>query len=141
MEKIYSEVEEKIKKEEGMVGHKLKVRERDLVGVECGEELLRLVTASGDPGLVACLSQEQREVMEEASVRQNERVRSRVEEEVQERLREERRGTEASPVLKVRVVDARQEEENSRCSGILTVWRPTGEADVLKEGRSVDLLS
>merc|ERR1719430_2768169 len=58
---------------------------------------------------------------------------------VQERLKEERRGTEASPMLKVRIVDARQEETtNARCtSGFLTVWRPTGEADVLKERRFV----
>ena len=141
VQKIYCEVEEMVKKEEGIVGQKLKVKEKDLVGVECGEELLRLVTASGDPGLVACLNQEQREAMEEAGRRQSERVRSKVEEVVQERLREERRGAEASPMLRVRIVDARQEEEeegtNSRCSGLLTVWRPTGEADMLKEGRSV----
>ena len=141
VQKIYREVEEMVKKEEGIVGQKLKVKEKDLVGVDCGEELLRLVTASGDPGLVVCLSQEQRDAMEEAGRRQSERVRSKVEEVVQERLREERRGTEASPMLKVRIVDARQEEAtNGRCSsGLLTVWRPTGEADVLKEGRSVDL--
>ena len=140
VQKIYCEVEEMVKKEEGIVGQKLKVKEKDLVGVECGEELLRLVTASGDSGLVACLNQEQREAMEEAGRRQSERVRSKVEEVVQERLREERRGAEASPMLRVRIVDARQEEEegtNSRCSGLLTVWRPTGEADMLKEGRSV----
>ena len=94
VQKIYREVEEKIKKEEGIVGQKLKVRERDLAVVECGEELLRLVTASGDPGIVACLNLEQREMMEQAGRRQNERVRSKVEEEVQERLREERRGAD-----------------------------------------------
>ena len=138
VQKIYREVEEKIKKEEGIVGQKLKVRERDLAGVECGEELLRLVTASGDPGIVACLNLEQREMMEQAGRRQNERVRSKVEEEVQERLREERRGAEASPMLRVRVVDAQQEEgSNVICSGLLTIWRPTGESDMLKEGRSV----
>merc|ERR1719500_2061167 len=139
VQKIYSEVEEMVKKEEGIVGQKLKVREKDLIGVDCGEELLRLVNASGDPDLVVCLSQEQREAMEEAGRRQSERVRSKVEELVQERLKEERRGTEASPMLKVRIVDARQEEAtNGRCSsGLLTVWRPTGEADVLREGRFV----
>ena len=137
VQKIYSEVEEMVKKEEGLVGQKLKVKEKDLVGVECGEELLRLVNASGDPGLVVCLSHEQREAMEEAGRRQSERVRSKVEEVVQERLREERRGSEASPMLRVRIVDANQDigTNIARCSGLLTVWRPSGEADMLKEGR------
>ena len=113
-------------------------RTADLVGVECGEELFRLVTSSGDPGLVVCLSHEQREAMEEAGRRQSERVRSKVEEVVQERLREGRRGSEASPRLRVRVMDAGQENA-TRCSGLLTVWRPTGEAEMLKEGRQVNL--
>ena len=140
VQKIYSEVEERVQKEEGIVGERQKVRERDLAGLECGEELLRLITAAGDPGLVACLNQEQREAMEQAGRRRSDRVRQRVEEEVQGRLREERKATEAVPMLKVRVVDARPEEEGSPpiCSAILTVWRPTGDADMLREGRLVD---
>ena len=139
VQKIYSEVEERVKKEEGIVGERQKVREKDLAGLECGEELLRLITAAGDPGLVACLNQEQREAMEQAGRRRSDRVRQRVEEEVQGRLREERKATEAVPMLKVRVVDVRPEEGSPPiCSAILTVWRPTGDADMLREGRLVD---
>merc|ERR1719266_2648979 len=43
-------------------------------------------------------------------------------------------------MLRVRVVDAQQEEgSNVICSGLLTIWRPTGESDMLKEGRFVGL--
>merc|ERR1719266_191127 len=43
-------------------------------------------------------------------------------------------------MLRVRVVDAQQEEgSNIICSGLLTIWRPTGESDMLKEGRFVGL--
>ena len=128
---LYREVEERLAREEAPPA--IRVRERELRGVTCGEQLYTLVAGSGDPGLAAILTREQREAMEEVARCRKEELRRRVEEEVQEKMRS-MRGGQATPLLRLRLVDVCGER---RRSAILTIWRPGAGVAELVEGREV----
>ena len=130
---LYREVEERVAREEAPPA--ARVREGQLRGVTCGEQLYALVAGSGDPGLAATLTMEQREAMEEVARCRREELRRRVEEEVQEKMGS-RRGAQATPLLRLRLVDVCGER---RRSAVLTIWRPGAGAAELVEGREVGL--
>ena len=133
---LVAEVERGVAREEQQGRSRSKrLRERELEGVTCGEELYDLVTASGDPHLAACLTSEQRQAMEAAAGERSEAMRRKVEEEVRRRLKERGGRGQATPLLRARLVDAKPGEGEER-SGLLTVWRPgSGVLEELREGR------
>ena len=137
LQSLYCQVEQEVLgEEERERGKGARVRESELEGLTDGAELWSLLEGCGDPSLASCLSEEQREAMEEAARACREERRRRVEEEVQRRLQEAGRGRsgQATPLLRVRLVDAREPEKEGARSALLTVWRPGACTEELREG-------
>ena len=133
MEDVFSQVEKEVMEEERkrIEGINKKVGEKELSAIECGEELLDIITVCEDPDLQRILSREQVKAMEEARMNKKEEMSRIVAEKVKERVGDGK-SCQATPVLKVRVVEC--DDMNGDCSGLVTIWRPGQFWMEMKEG-------
>jgi len=136
MEEVFSQVQKEVMEEEKSLlkGQKRKrVTEKELANLECGEELLEILSGCEDPVLLGMLSKHQLKAMEEARMEKQEEIRKKIAEKVS--LKVGNRPADATPVLKVRVED----KSGGVCSGLVTVWRPGQVWVDMQEGKSVGL--
>lgn len=80
----------------------------------------------------SCLSQRQMSALQQTKEMKFEELRTRIREEVEARGKSQK--LEATPVLKMRVVDLSRDAEDTVSSGILTIWRPGNSWASLSEG-------
>ena len=108
---------------------------KDIHKIFDGEELYSIFMTNDDPSLASCLSERQISLLEQTKEIKCQQMRTRIKEEVEARRKSQK--SEATPVLKLRVVPLRREEGVT--SGILTIWRAGPSWTGLSEGCGVEL--
>ena len=138
MEDVFSQVEKEVMEEERkrIEGINKKVGEKELSAIECGEELLDIMTVCEDPDLQRILTNDQVKAMEEARMNKKEEMGRIIAEKVKERVGDSK-SCQGTPVLKVRVVDC--DDMIGNCSGLVTIWRPGQFWMEMKEGIQLGL--
>ena len=89
---------------------------------------------TSSPNVSSLLTEKQVRLLEEARMTRTVRLQDQIRQEMQSRLKDSKNG---SPVLKLRLVDAKEASAVMSVSGLLSVWRPGEVWSSLKEGDRV----
>ena len=133
---LYHQVEKELLEEE-LRGLPQKVSVRNLHNISDGEELYNIFRSNDDPALVSCLSASQISLLEQTKEAKCHQMRTRIQEEVEARRKDQK--TEATAVLKVRVVAVGGARSEVGMSGLVTIWRPGPSWAGLTEGSCVEM--